>query len=217
MADRCRSCTSEIEDGAVVCIHCGAAATVDPLPLPSAGPGLTEPAPLFSSAVPAGADTVPLPFSSILLDSDRHLEGLSGWLILVGFGLVISPFLILGSTVVSNLPFVTNVMYRAFLNTHPAVEGLIVFEIATNFIFAAILAALNFLFFKKKRSFPTYMILYLILNSLIVVGDVATAHVLLPTVHTPGSYTGVVRSVLGAMIWIPYLLVSRRVKATFVN
>lgn len=215
MADRCRSCTSEIEDGAVVCIHCGAAAPVDARPLPGEASGSSGPAPRFSSAVPAGADAFPLPFSTTLLDADRHLEGLSGWLILVGFGLVVSPFLILGSTVVSNLPLVTNVVYKAFLDTHPAVEGLIVFEIATNFIFVAILAALNFLFFKKKRSFPTYMMLYLILNSLIVVGDAVAAHALLPTVHTP--YAGVMRSVLGAMIWIPYLVVSRRVKVTFVN
>ncbi len=209
-------CASEIEDGGTACTLCGAAANGYPQKAPDPPLGSTETMAL-SSPGPGVVDAIPLPFSSVLLDSDRHLEGLSGWLILVGIGLVISPLVILGSTLVANLPLVSSASYKAFLETHPAVEGLIFFEIATNVIFVAILAALNFLFFKKKRSFPTYMILYLVLHSLIVVGDTAVARALLPTVHIPGSYTGVLRSLLGAMIWIPYLLVSRRVKVTFVN
>jgi hypothetical protein len=216
MADRCSACTSEIEDGAVVCAQCGAATSV-PGPLPDPPPGPTDPGLLSAATAPASIDAVPLPFSSTLLDSDRHLEGLFGWLILVGIGVVISPFVILSTTVSTNLPLFTSTANQAFLSTHPAVEGLIVFEIATNLIFVALLAFLNFLFFKKKRSFPTYMILYLILHTLIVVGDTAAAHALLPAVDISGSFTGVLRSLVGATIWIPYLLVSRRVKVTFVN
>ncbi len=156
-------------------------------------------------------------FSGALLNADSHLEGLGGWLILVGLGLAISPVVILGTTIAGNVTLFTHSSFRAFLEAHPALEGLIIFEIITNLIFVVLLGALNFLFFTKKRSFPTYMTLYLALQLILVLGDALAVHAVVPSVHTPASYSAITRSFLGAAIWIPYLLVSRRVKLTFVR
>jgi len=158
-----------------------------------------------------------VPFSRTLLNDDSYLEGLGGWLILVGLGLVISPVVILGTTIAGNVALLTNSDSRAFLETHPVLEGLIVFEIISNLIFVALLGALNFLFFTKKHSFPTYMILYLALQLIVVSGDFLVVHTVMPSVHTAASYNAITRSLLGAAIWIPYLLISRRVKLTFVH
>jgi len=147
----------------------------------------------------------------------EDLEGLSGWLLLVGFGLVVSPFVILSSIVTTNIPFLYGSKYQAFLATHPAVEGLIVFEVISNIIFIACIAALNYLFFTKRKAFPGYFILYLVTNLLVLLIDTFAANALFPSVHLTAAYTSIARTLLAALIWIPYMLVSRRVKATFVR
>ena len=218
MTTRCGQCASELEQGVVVCVHCGAPADQSET---SAAEGSPQ---LFSDVQPANAEVhtptapePPVPFSSALLDADRHLEGLSGWLILVGIGLAVSPFVILGQTLATNVPLLTSARYHAFLASHPALEGMIVFEVATNLIFVMVLAGLNFLFYKKKRAFPTYLILYLILQVIVISCDAFIVHGLLPAVSLAGSYSAIARSFLGALIWIPYLVASRRVKVTFVH
>src|SRR5579883_2463116 len=95
----CSQCAHDIEPGAVVCVHCGGPANVSPSdsadPIAS-GPFATRPA-------------APPSFSLTLLDSDAHLVGIGGWLILVALGLVFSPVLILFRTMATNVPLFTNV------------------------------------------------------------------------------------------------------------
>lgn len=200
----CPQCASDVEDSASVCWHCGAAI--------SAQSG----APAVESL--ATGNEAPAPFSSSLLDADRHLEGIGGWLILIMLGLVLSPLVILFSTLFTNLPLLTGERFRPFLETHPALQAVLIFEVVTNLIFVAILVALNYLFFTKKRAFPTYMILYLSLQFVVILADMGMVHAVLPA--TPVSAAGVrniLRAIIGATVWIPYFLASRRVKVTFVH
>jgi Protein of unknown function (DUF2569) len=158
------------------------------------------------------------PFSDALLDADRHLEGIGGWLIMMAIGLVLAPFVILTNTVSTNVRILTTQRYQQFLEGHPALHGMILFEIITNFIFVAVLAGLNYLFFKKKRSFPTFMILYLAFQLVVTIADTVLAYVVLPSVASSSpSIVRLLRSILPVCLWIPYLLRSRRVKVTFVE
>ena len=193
-----------------MCVHCGAAASEVSVVAPSSE--LQQ-----ASVIAPTRSQESVSFSSTLLDAGSNLEGLSGWLVLVGLGLVVSPFMILARTFSTNVPLLTNPRYHAFLEIHRAVEAMIVFEVVSNLIFVALLVGLNFLFFKKKRAFPTYMILYLILQLAVIAGDAAAVRMLMPTVELADSFTTVARTFIGALVWIPYLLVSRRVKATFVQ
>lgn len=213
MVNRCGQCASELEDGVAACVECGAAVNRPQLP-PEVSGHDTVSAP--ADAESKDARQTPRTFSSPLLEFRRDLEGLSGWLVLVGIGLVISPLMILSNTVTHNLPVLTNPRLHAYLETHPALEGLIIFEIATNLIFIAVLVALNILFFRKKRSFPTYMIFYLCLHLIVDVGDAVAAHAVMPSVAVSAPLQAITRSFLAALIWVPYFLVSRRVKVTFV-
>ena len=224
----CAACGAEIDTGVVVCVHCGSALepsqAVEPpqtlvLPRAALPPVAVAPVTVPHSAVPpasAGAGPPPL-FTTTLLDADRHLEGLSGWLILIGIGLVVSPFILLTTVIAINIPLLTTPKYRPYLESHPAVGALILSEIGVTLCVVALLGALNYLFFKKKRSFPTYMILYLLLNVAIVASDVAATHIIMPTATSPQTAGAIARTVLSAAIWIPYFVVSRRVKVTFVN
>ena len=164
------------------------------------------------------AASEPVLFASSLLDADSHLEGIGGWLILVGISLVCTPFIMLGSLAIANFPLLTNPSYQPFLEKYPAVHGLILFEIASNLCFVAVLAALNYLFFKKKRAFPTFMILYLVFHLVVLLGDTAAAQAIMPAAKLSAqTASSIGRSLVSAAIWIPYFLVSRRVKVTFVN
>jgi hypothetical protein len=220
MVNRCGQCASDLKDGAAACVHCGAAVDRPQSAVSDISVShtvSTELRPALTDSAFRDPPQTPATFSSTLLNPSRDLEGISGWLLPVAIGLVISPLMILNNTVTNNLPVLTNPRLHAFLETHPAIEGLIVFEIATNLIFIAVLVALNVLFFKKKRSFPTYMILYLCLHLIVDAGDAVVAHALMPSVPVPAPLQAITRSFLAGLIWIPYLLVSRRVKVTFVH
>lgn len=200
MTTLCSSCGSRIPEGAQVCVHCGAAGS----------------APAAIAAEPAASSNT-APVSAPLFSSVESLDGLSGWLILVGFGLVVSPFVTLSTLVTVNLPFLYNAKYQPFLSSHPALAGLLLFEVITNIIFILGVLALNFLFFTKRKAFPTFMIIYLATQCCLILFDALATHVLLPSTNLAGSYAAIARPFMAALIWIPYFLISRRVKATFVR
>jgi hypothetical protein len=76
-----------------------------------------------------------------------------------------------------------------------------------------------YLFFKKKKYFPKWYvglvvvtIIFIILDSLIIQSVLQTE-----SAFDEEILKDLWRSVLSAFIWIPYMFVSKRVKATFVN
>lgn len=190
MTTLCSNCASEVPEGSPSCAACG-----------------TE----TVAVAPATQLTTPL-FSAV-----EDLEGLSGWLALVAFGLVVSPFVMLYTIVTVNLPFLTDSRYQPFLTSHPVFAALAVFEVITNIIFIVSVLALGYLFFTKRKAFPTFMILYLATQCWVILFDTIAVHILVPSANLSGSYTSVARTVIGALVWIPYFVVSRRVKATFVR
>jgi hypothetical protein len=189
MTTLCSNCATEVPEGFPSCAVCGTA---------------------------IGA-AVPTQLAAPLFSTTEDLEGLSGWLVLVAIGLVVSPFVMLYTIVTVNLPFLTDNRYQPYLTSHPAFAALAVFETITNIIFIASVLALAFLFFTKRKAFPTFMILYLATQCCVILFDTVTVHVLIPSANLSASYASVARSLIGALVWIPYFVISRRVKATFVR
>ncbi|WP_058188912.1 DUF2569 domain-containing protein [Terracidiphilus gabretensis] len=153
-------------------------------------------------------------FTSSSLDSDRHLEGLSGWLILVGIGLVLSPVIILFRIFTVHLRVLINPHMQSYLQTHGTLHALILVEAITNVLLVLMLVWLNYLFFTKRRAFPTFMIFYFVFQCIFIAGDHFAAVFLLAK---PSSSLTLVRTFVAAAVWIPYYLRSRRVKVTFVH
>jgi hypothetical protein len=189
MTTLCSNCESEVPEGFSSCAACGT---------------------VIGVAVPA--QQIPPLFST-----SKDLEGLSGWLVLVAIGLVVSPFVMLYTIVTVNLPFLTDSRYQPYLSNHPAFAALAVFEVITNIIFIAGVLALAFLFFTKRTAFPTFMILYLATQCWVILFDTIAVHILVPSANLSASYASVARSLIGALVWIPYFVVSQRVKATFTH
>jgi hypothetical protein len=189
MTTLCSNCASEVPEGFSSCAACGTE-------IGAVAPALVS-TPLFYPV--------------------EDLEGLSGWLVLVAIGLVVAPFVMLYTIVTVNLPLLTDHRYQPYLSSHPALAALTVFEVFTNIIFIACVLALAFLFFTKRKGFPTFMIIYRVTQCSVILIDTITAHALIPSANLTASYATVARSLIGALVWIPYFVFSRRVKATFVR
>jgi hypothetical protein len=139
------------------------------------------------------------------------LNGIGGWLILVAIGLAISPLVSLhGISRDFRLLFDHN---QSVLESYRGLAFLILFEAATNTIFFLSLIGLNVLFYLKKRSFPGCMIAFLCMQLFIILVDHLAAMRYFPSV----SLAHPARALIGAAIWVPYLLRSLRVKETFTH
>ncbi|AKE53166.1 DUF2569 domain-containing protein [Kangiella geojedonensis] len=158
-------------------------------------------------------------------DNDsNHLKGLGGWLILVGIGITISPFITSYQLYSLYIPIfqdgsfdmLTNPAYTMYI---PNFETLIYIEIAINCIIIVASFYLMYLFYSKNRLFPKLYIALAAFYPVFLLADAWAVNFVMPDVPIFDEETikQVSRSVIGAVIWIPYMLMSERVKLTFVN
>ena len=133
----------------------------------------------------------------------RNFNGLDGWLILVGIGLLIDPFILLYNIFAINVPSLSN---------YPQFVGLITYELIINSAFIIAVVYLIILYLKRSKTFPTYFIVFLSIGFGLFFIDYLLASGV--GIHDSSA---VVRAGITAVIWIPYMLKSRRVKETFIN
>ncbi len=74
-------------------------------------------------------------------------------------------------------------------------------------------------FFTKKTDFPKWYIGIAVFTLVYVLADAFAVKLVLPNepVFDPDTIKEVARSVIMVIIWVPYMLVSKRVKATFIK
>jgi hypothetical protein len=159
------------------------------------------------------------------LDSMAHEpRGIGGWLIFVAIGLFIWPLRLLLLCYKTYMPIFQNNYWEALttpgtVSYHGLWAPLLVFEISGNAVFFVFCIVLIALFFRKSPLFPRLYITCLALNVVFVTGDFFFSD-LIPAVAAESDTESVrelIRSIVGAAIWIPYMLVSARVKNTFVK
>lgn len=151
-------------------------------------------------------------------------RGLGGWLILPAIGLILSPVRLLVSLINDLLPIFQE-GYWEILTTpgsdayHPFWAPFIMFEVVGNLFFTVFSIALIILFFTKSYRFPKLMITYLLSNLLFVVGDFFLVD-LIPGIGEETEFEAlgeIAKISVSVAIWVPYFLVSKRVKNTFVK
>jgi Protein of unknown function (DUF2569) len=154
----------------------------------------------------------------------KSLKGIGGWLILPLLGLIMSP-LIMAFSIYEDLSPVFSSDYWEDLTSptsglyHPLWERVLIFEAAGHLtIFLLGLAALVS-FLRKSRKAPRLVIMWLLLTLVFVAADSYFRGYIPGGVEEFDSsfLPGIWRAGIPAAIWIPYFLVSKRVKATFVN
>jgi hypothetical protein len=194
MTTVCKQCAAVLELEDSVCTQCGTAIVGVPTEPVQSNETLSQ-----SSGIPT-------------FSTGNDLEGIGGWLILVALGLAVSPFILING-IVKDLHVLYGAQFQTGLARLPGLASLILFEAVSNSIFLFGLIALNVLFYRKKKAFPGWMIAYLSINCAVILIDHFVAMHYAPNTQM----FSIVRTIIGAGVWIPYYLVSERVKITFVH
>ncbi|MCD5322224.1 MULTISPECIES: DUF2569 domain-containing protein [Pontibacillus] len=155
----------------------------------------------------------------------EEYDHINGWLILVAMGLIFS---IVGNVIkifTTFLPLFEEEtwseittkgtdLYAPFLGTTIIVESIVQILLLGFTIFLAVM------FFKKHRLVPKLMIYFYIIALVLIVIDNTVAFAILQEsefgqIAYGQLYPQLFGAIIGACIWIPYFLKSKRVKLTF--
>ena len=155
-------------------------------------------------------------------EETKNLEGLGGWLILVGIGVLFGPFRHFSELVPMYNDIFTDGTWEMLTTPgnegyHPLWSWLLMGEIITNSILFTLMLFAILLFFTKNRFFPKLWIGIIIFGTLFILFDALLVKLVLPNepIFDPDTTKELARSVVGCLIWVPYMFVSKRVKATF--
>jgi hypothetical protein len=154
---------------------------------------------------------------------DNKLRGIGGWLILVLIGLISA--LVKTSFDIEDLIETFQPVIRITITTyitvahHPTFGVWVLYEVIFNALVIVFIICL--LVFSKSRFFPKLSIFYLIVVTFLHGIDYILGYEILPGLtESTSSYPstdGILQALATAVLWIPYFLVSKRVKTTFLN
>lgn len=145
-------------------------------------------------------------------------EGIGGWLILPVIGLFLTP--IRGLVQFRDYASLT----ETFQLLSGGQQAFLVAEIVLNVIFVIVFPiVLLILLFNRKQRFPRLYAFWGIVSLVFFIGDLIAAKMLFGDVFAAGgvelldqaTIQELVRSIVLAAIWVPYMLTSRRVRNTF--
>jgi hypothetical protein len=150
--------------------------------------------------------------------------GLGGWLLLIGFGVTVRPFALL-------VQFYTSLRHTFDQNfwetiTTPGTAAyqrvlapLIVVETIGNTLLLAGSVLMVALFYRRKQAFPRVFIIVMLFNVALLALDSwgASLVVKAPTASNSKDFVALFQAIAQAAVWIPYMRLSTRVKATFVR
>ncbi len=158
------------------------------------------------------------------MEEHDKLKGLGGWLFLVGMGVVIYPIRVLATTVPDYPSMFTDGTWEAVTTVgseayNPLWEPLLIGEIIYNLGMVVVQIYLIYLFFSKSYRFPKFYIAIVVVSLIFIPLDAWLVSFVLPDepMFDPETTKEFLRLLIGSLIWVPYMLVSKRVKATFVE
>jgi hypothetical protein len=151
-------------------------------------------------------------------------KGIGGWLILVMLGLIIGPLRIGYFMLETYVPIFTDGSWSQLTTEgtevyHPLWGPLLIFEVFGNSVSILLAIAALICLLLHSRYTPRLAITSYAWPLAFVIADFLAADQIpaIAAQEDPESIREVVRSIIFAAIWIPYFLVSKRVKATFVD
>ena len=155
---------------------------------------------------------------------DQKLQGLGGWLFLVGFGLCLGPITRIVMLLKSWEGFFSIHVWQAVAmpqgdQYHPLYAPLLICELLGNIALIGLNVLAISLYFAQRKAFPKTFMLLLCASAVLIIADNLVSHQI-PFLadQTRGASSQIAfRAVLNAIIWSAYMLKSRRVKNTFVR
>jgi hypothetical protein len=155
--------------------------------------------------------------------SERQYDKIGGWLLIVAIGLILAPIRLMVVLFKDLLPSLSTDAWSRLTTPgteayHPLWAPLLLFEIIGNCVFILFPIIIAVFFFQKRRFVPQLIIVLLLANLVFVAIDYFVSD-LIPFVAAQediGSLVELIRVLIACAIWVPYFLVSKRVKGTFV-
>jgi len=158
----------------------------------------------------------------MIMNTKAEPSGIGGWLIFPMLGLIFTPISLGALLFNTHAPIFTNGAWEVL--TTPGTDAyhhlwapLLIYEIVGNMLFIVFALILLVLFFQKHFLLPKWIVIYYLANLAFVATDFFGAN-LIPAVAAqsdPDALKELIRSVIGAAIWIPYFMKSVRVRNTF--
>jgi transglutaminase-like putative cysteine protease len=152
------------------------------------------------------------------------LTGLAGWLYVVAIGVTLTPIRLASLVFWTSRHSYSQTVWEALTTPgssayQSGLGSLIIVETAGNLLLLVFTVWLAILFYRRHRLFPAIYIATLTFNLLLIAGDTAAGSIIVqhPTGAGLETYNELLRVIVQAAIWIPYMLVSRRVRQTFTN
>lgn len=155
---------------------------------------------------------------------NKQISGIGGWLIIPMIGLFITPIRLGYMLVTMHLQIFLSGAWGVLTRPgsaayHPLWAPILLFEIFGNTILMSWAVALLILLFTKSPHFPRWIILFYLASLAIVALDMVFCQSI-PAVaeqNDPSAMKELFRSIVAALIWIPYFIKSERVKNTFLK
>jgi transglutaminase-like putative cysteine protease len=154
---------------------------------------------------------------------DPALQGISGWLVLPAIGIVLTPLVVLAELITGaeaySLATWTRLTAVGGEQYHALWEPLLLFGLAANLAILVLSCLVLVVFFQRRRSAPRLYIAMICGSALVLVVDHLGAWQI-PDANAaiaPSDVASVGHSVLSAILWTSYFLLSKRVKSTFVR
>jgi transglutaminase-like putative cysteine protease len=156
--------------------------------------------------------------------ADQKFAGIGGWLIVASFGVIIRPLTLTSSFVQEAEPYFDQRTWLGYTSTdfstyQPAMAVLLGFELVVNISLICLSIVTAIMFFRRKQQLPTLMITLLAgLPIASIIDHVWASALSASSEETSHENIKVIfQGIVGALIWIPYFCISRRVKATFIR
>jgi len=153
----------------------------------------------------------PIPFSTSI---SKQLS-IGGWLVLVGFGVCITPLRLLFQFYSDPSLIDGKIWYSQFLVGEYGLGFFVLTEQIYNLLYFLLSSLLVLLFIQRRTSFPRLMIINLATHAIFVNIDNALAITFNPASEWDTRHT--IQALIQASIWIPYFIYSDRVKETFLT
>lgn len=151
-------------------------------------------------------------------------EKIGGWLVLLAIGLVLTPIRFLVIMGKDFLPLFLSGGWSVLTTPgtaayHPLWAPVLIFEFGGNAVLLGFSVLVAVCFFQKRRILPRLMIAFLLLNLLLVAADYFVADLLPPVASQKDAEAmkELARALIACVAWVPYFVVSKRVKGTFVR
>lgn len=149
-------------------------------------------------------------------------KAIGGWLILLCIGIIGAPIKNVIYFYNAFPPLFDDGTWEALTSVDsehysPLWGPLLISEMAAAMFFLASLLYIAFLFFKKKASFPKWYITITIFSIVYALVDAYVLTMILPQIKMfdENTVSTLLQSLIPLLIWAPYLIISKRSKATF--